>query len=302
MKQRGLSNGATALALPLALGILVSVLHSGMPTVPSFLAAHPASPTFTATPSLTFTPRAPTATATPTPTSTPTFTPTHTATLSPVPTLTTTPAAAPAAPGDMNFAFVQEFGPLSEVLLEAVPQIPQLRSLSCEAAAVRMVLEAWDVRASEEEILARMGTDENPHVGFRGDVHGDGHAPDLRDYGTYAEVVERVLASFGVASETVYGMTDEHLRLAVRDGNAVIVWASAESNPTIIDVDAGGEKFRLVEGEHTYVVVGISLDGRFLIHDPWGARPGSRWAGTRFVSRIPQWDLFDRMTVVVPLP
>lgn len=186
--------------------------------------------------------------------------------------------------------------------MEAVPQIPQLRNLSCEAAAIRMVLAAWGIKASEEEILARMGTDENPHVGFRGDVDGSGHAPDLRDYGTYAEVVERVLASFGVVSETVYGMTDEHLRLAVRDGNAVIVWASAESNPIIIDVDAEGERFRLVEGEHTYVVIGLSTDGYFLIHDPWGARPGSQWGGTRFVRRIVQWDLFDRMAVIVPLP
>lgn len=302
MRRQGLSNDGVALVLPLALSILVSVLHPGMSATPAFFPAGSLSPTFTATPSPTFTLRAPTANVTSTPTSTPTFTPTHTATLSPVPTLTTTPAAAPAAPGDMNFAFVQEFDPLSEVLLEAVPQIPQLRNLSCEAAAIRMVLAAWDVRASEEEILARMGTDENPHVGFRGDVDGYGHSDDLSDYGTYAEVVERVLESFGVASETVYGMTDEHLRQAVRDGSAVIVWTTAESNPIVLDVDGGGERFRLVEGEHTYVVVGISADGRFLIHDPWGARPGSRWAGTRFVRRIVQWDLFDRMAVVVPLP
>lgn len=216
-----------------------------------------------------------------------------------MPALTSTPVT---ASDDISFAFVQEFRLLSEVLLETVPQIPQLRSLSCEAAAIRMVLEAWGIRASEEEVLARMGTDENPNVGFRGSVDGDGHAPDLRDYGAYAEVVERVIASFGVASETVYGMTDEQLRHAVRNGSAVIVWASAETNPIIIDVDAEGERFRLVEGEHTYVVIGISTDGRFLIHDPWGARPGSLWAGTRFVSRILQWDLFDRMAVVVPLP
>lgn len=199
---------------------------------------------------------------------------------------------------DEPFAFVDLFQAECEVLLDRVPALPQLRNLSCEAATIRMVLAACGIEASEEEVLARMGLSDNPHEGFRGDVDGYGHDPELKDYGTYAEVVGRVLVSFGAPAEVVRGMSDWELRQAVRSGKAVIVWVTAEEDPLIIEEDG----YRLVEEEHVYVVVGLFEDGRLLVHDPWGVRADSGRPGTFPVWAIQQWDLFDRMAVVVPLP
>jgi len=217
----------------------------------------------------------------------------------PTPSVAITGTPAPTAkPGpDEPFAYVARYEPECEVLLGQVPALPQLRNLSCEAATIRMALAGRGIEASEEEILERMGQSDDPRQGFRGNVDGDGHGESLADYGVYAEVVERVLETFDVPAEAVYGMSDWQLRQAVRGGAAVIVWVTGRENPRIVEEQG----YRLVEEEHVYVVVGLLRDGRLLVHDPWGARADSGRAGTFPVWAIQQWVLFDRQAVVVPL-
>ncbi len=195
------------------------------------------------------------------------------------------------------FAFVAAFADQCTVLLDQVPALPQERNMSCEAAATRMVLAGRGLVLREEAILERMGLDPNPHLGFRGNVDGEFHREDLADYGTYAEVVARVIESYGAPAGVVYGMGDDELRAAVAGGSAVIVWMTRQPEPRIIEA----EGYRLVDGEHVQVVVGLGAEGQFLVHDPWGARPDSGRAGTELVPEILHWDLFDRMAVVVPL-
>ncbi len=219
----------------------------------------------------------------------------HGVTAAPTVPATSTPTPKPGP--DEPFAYVERYRAESEVLLDTIPALPQLRNLSCEAATMRMVLAARGITPSEEEVLQRMGQSDDPRQGFRGDVDGDGHDPELSNYGVYAEVVERVLRSYGVPATAVHGMSDSQLRETVRGGQAVIVWVSARENPHIIEQDG----YRLVEEEHVYVVVGLLKDGRLLVHDPWGVRADSGRVGTFPIWVIRQWDLFDRQAVVVPL-
>ncbi len=205
-------------------------------------------------------------------------------------------AEAPAAP-DARYAFAGAFGPQCSVILEQVPALGQERNLSCEAAAVRMVLAGWGVAASEREILGRMGHDPDPRRGFRGSVDGAPGRPDLRDYGVHAEVVGAVLAGYGAPAEVVHGLADEELARAVSAGRAAIVWMSGYRKPVTLEEDG----CRLVQGEHVLVVVGIGRDGRFLVHDPWGARPHSGRPGTYLLAHIPNWDLFERAAVLVAI-
>jgi uncharacterized protein YvpB len=183
------------------------------------------------------------------------------------------------------------------VLLQQVPALAQQHNASCEAASVRMVLSGRGIEASEEDILRRMGHHANPHLGFRGDVDGDIHRPDLANYGAYAEVVERVLSTYGVKAQAAYGLSDEGLRQALRERSAVIVWLSNRETPRKIEENG----YYLVEGEHADVAIGLLKDGRFLVHDPWGARADTNRLGTFPLSTIPNWDLFDRMAVVIPM-
>lgn len=200
-------------------------------------------------------------------------------------------------PGAEEFAYVARFRPRCTVILDAIPALPQFRKLSCEAAAIRMVLAARGISVSEEEILRRMGSNPNPHKGFRGNVDGDGHRPDLQHYGAYAEVVARVLSSLSARPQAVYHLSDDGLRREVGSGRAVIVWMTSQKAPRVVQ----RRGYRLVDGEHVLVVVGLDLQGRFLVHDPWGARPESERPGTFFTPSIPYWDLFERMAVIVSL-
>lgn len=195
------------------------------------------------------------------------------------------------------FDFAEVYRDKCTVLLEQVPALAQERNLSCEAAAMRMVLAGRGLVVREEEILACMILDPNPHKGYRGNVDGPLHEPDMADYGAYAEEVARVLESFGAPARVVYGMSDDQLRAAIEHGRAVIVWMTRQPEPRIID--AGD--YRLVDGQHVQVVVGLSTDGRFVAHDPWGARPDSGREGTEIMLAIRHWALFDRQAVVVQL-
>ncbi len=185
----------------------------------------------------------------------------------------------------------------TSALLSQVPALAQAHDLSCEAATIRMVLAGRWLSVSEEEILARMGYDPNPHRGFRGNPDGKLLDPEMVDYGAYAEVVARVLESFGAPARVVYGMSNDELRAAIEHGRAVIVWMTRQPEPKVVEADG----FRLVHGEHVLVVVGLTADGRFVVHDPWGARPNSGREGTFITPEIQNWELFDRMAVVVPL-
>ncbi len=205
------------------------------------------------------------------------------------------PPGPPLARGVFDFA--QTYHSRCTVLHSQVPALAQEQNLSCEAAAMRMVLAGRGLVLAEETIVERMPHNPNPHLGFRGQVDGELHQEDMADYGTYAEVVAQVLASFGAPAEVRYGMSDAELQAAVRGGSAVIVWMTRRPEPRII----AGAGYELVEGEHVQVVVGLGSDGRFLVHDPWGARPDSGRPGTVLVPEIQQWDLFERMAVVVPL-
>lgn len=257
---------------------------------------HPeAGITPTAEPTEAFVPgaEAPTLEPSPAPTAQPTASPTAL----PPSEAAATPTPIPKPGPDEPFAYVSTYRPQAVVLLDAVPALPQLRNLSCEAATIRMVLAARGVEASEEEVLARMPRNENPHLGFRGDPEGDGHDADLKDYGTYAEVVAEVLRSFGAPAEAVRGMSEWELRQTVRSGKAVIVWVTGEEEPKVLEK----EGYRLVEGEHVYVVVGLLSDGRLLVHDPWGVRADSGRPGTFPVWAVEKWELFDRQAVVIPL-
>lgn len=205
------------------------------------------------------------------------------------------PPGPPLARGVFDFA--QTYHSRCSVLHSQVPALAQERNLSCEAAAIRMVLAGRGLVLAEETIVERMPQDPNPHLGFRGQVDGALHQPDMADYGAYAEVVAEVLTSFDAPAEVQYGMSDAALQAAVRDGNVAIVWMTRQVEPKIIE----GPGYQLVAGEHVQVVVGLGKDGGYVVHDPWGARPDSGRQGTELVPEIRQWDLFGRMAVVVPL-
>gem|GEM_PF-1074628 len=240
---------------------------------------------------------APSLTHTLTPSAVPTLTrtPIPTLTSTPTPTATSTPTSTPSPTP-----------PLARVL--SVPIILQESPLSCECAAIRMVLAAlFGSAPSEKELLECMPRNPNPYLGFRGDPYGRNRFPDgsinWDNYGAYAPVVAEtlnrcVLRPSGKEFEAlaVSGASYEQVSKAVLDGYPVIVWVAKRPSPETTNIDTPEGPVRLVFGEHVWVVVGYHEDGSFDVHDPY---PQKNDVQTFHVRSFPNWDLFERMVVFI---
>jgi LysM repeat protein len=177
--------------------------------------------------------------------------------------------------------------PAGQSVLLKVPVLAQEHSLTCEAAAARMVAAYLGKSATEAWIQSQLGTDGNPHQGFRGDV--DAPFGGIADYGVYAEPLAQALRALGLSAEARYGVSYADVRVALDHGQPVIVWLSQFAAPGYYDQPGG---FRLVPGEHSYVVVGYDATG-YWVNDPLNG-------GRQFrVRAIPHWELFNNMALFV---
>jgi len=176
--------------------------------------------------------------------------------------------------------------PAGKSVLLRVPVLAQAHSLTCEAAAARMVAAYWGKPATEAWIQGQLGQDDNPHKGFRGNV--DAEFGGIVNYGVYAEPLAQALRSLGLNVEVRYNVGYADLRAALDNGQPVIVWLSQFPAPGYYDQPGG---YRLVPGEHSYVVVGYDAAG-LVVNDPLNG-------GRQFhIRAIPHWELFNNMALI----
>ena len=152
-----------------------------------------------------------------------------------------------------------------EARLEVARQ-KQSHNLSCESSAASMVAQYHGVGLSEEDVLAGLPLDPNPHLGFRGNV--DGPTGGTEDYGVYAAPLLDVLNSNGLRARTVQGGLDG-IKAAITRGNPVIAWVTydcRQSTPT--ETTIRGETVTLVPWQHVVVVTGYDDEGVWA-NDPW---------------------------------
>jgi uncharacterized protein YvpB len=168
-----------------------------------------------------------------------------------------------------------------------VPVLAQAHSLTCEAAAARMIAAYFGKAVSETWVQDQFGKDDNPHQGFRGDI--DAEFGGIVNYGVYAEPLAKVLQSLGLGADVRYNTSYVDLRAALDQGKPIIVWLSQFAAPGYYDQPGG---YRLVPGEHSYVVVGYD-DVSLVVNDPLNG-------GRQFrIRAIPHWELFNNMALVV---
>jgi len=102
----------------------------------------------------------------------------------------------------------------------------------------------------------------------------------------------RALQSLGLTAEVRYGTSYADLRAALDRGQPVIVWLSQFAAPGYYEQPGG---YRLVPGEHSYVVVGYDAHG-LVVNDPLNG-------GRQFrIRAIPHWELYDNMALFVSAP
>jgi len=142
----------------------------------------------------------------------------------------------------------------------------QGHNLSCESSAASMVAEFHGVQLSEEEVLAALPANSNPHLGFRGNV--DGPTGSIVDYGVYAGPILEILSARGLRAELVEAGI-EGIKAAIARGNPVIAWVTYNcqpSTPTTEVID--GQEVTLVPNQHVVVVTGFTTEGVWA-NDPW---------------------------------
>src|SRR5690349_17817015 len=65
------------------------------------------------------------------------------------------------------------------------PSVTQWYNLDCEFAAAAAVTLFWGNLVSQSVFVNEVPDNPNPHLGFRGDINGEGGG--INDYGIYAE-------------------------------------------------------------------------------------------------------------------
>jgi uncharacterized protein YvpB len=158
--------------------------------------------------------------------------------------------------------------PDQDVRLQVARQ-KQTHNLSCESSAASMVAEFHGVNLTEDEALAALPLDDNPHLGFRGNV--DGPTGGIQDYGVYAGPVLDLLVSRGLRASLVEGGL-AGIRAATSRGNPVIAWVTYNCLPsTPTETTIGGQSVALVPNQHVVVVTGYNAEG-FWANDPWDGK------------------------------
>lgn len=142
----------------------------------------------------------------------------------------------------------------------------QSHNLSCESSAASMAAQYHGVNLSEAEVLAALPRNDNPHLGFRGNV--DGPTGGLEDYGVYAGPIMAVLNARGLRALPVEGGL-EGIKAAIARGNPVIAWITYNCLPANpVETTIAGKPVTLVAYQHTVVVTGYNAEG-FWANDPY---------------------------------
>lgn len=142
----------------------------------------------------------------------------------------------------------------------------QSHNLSCESSAASMVAQYLGVPLSEAEVVAALPYDDNPYLGFRGNV--DGPTGGIADYGVYAGPLIEVLNSHGLQAWPVEAGV-EGIKAAVARGHPVIAWVTYDCMVSVpVEVNIGGQQVSLTPNQHVVVVTGYDAEGVWA-NDPW---------------------------------
>lgn len=160
-----------------------------------------------------------------------------------------------------------------------VPYHRQEHALSCEIAALKMVLNYYGAGVSEADLLARLpfatrgprGRDNvwgDPNVGFVGDI--DGISPET-GYGVYEAPLVALAQQYRPARALTHA-TLRDLLAEVLAQRPVVVWGTLASGKDISWRTPEGKPVKAIFGEHTRVVIGFSgtveNPKTIVLHDP----------------------------------
>ncbi len=174
-----------------------------------------------------------------------------------------------------------------------VPAYAQQRNLSCEFAALTIATAAFGAWISEYEFEAMVPRSENPHWGFRGDIHGWWGNTD--DYGVYPEPLVGALAAYGFYGEVMYAAGNPWaIRSRLDAGIPVLLWLAFQGDQGSYGTANDGSSFLLMPGYHVVVANGYD-EGGIHVADP--ATGGFAWYD--WGTMLWMWEIMDGMALAV---
>lgn len=162
-----------------------------------------------------------------------------------------------------------------------VPIHQQKHNLSCEYASCQIATAGLGKEIDEDRFIPVIGTNPNPHLGFRGNIDGK-FIYGYEDYGIYPKPLVRELPQFGfIGRELTGGKNDLIGELAAH--HPVVVWLDFGYTSSFM-YDINGEMVLMATKSHVVCAYGYNDEG-VLISDPDSS---SR-------KRVIPWNNFMRM-------
>lgn len=168
----------------------------------------------------------------------------------------------------------------------------QQRSLSCEYASLHIATTMLGQPVSEYDFDAVVPLSDNPHKGYRGDIHGTWG--NTTDYGVYAAPLESALRAFGFTGEAFYGERADLVAHLDR-GSPTVVWLAMRGAIDSFDAwDVSGNRFQLTRWMHVMVAYGYDDNGVYLTDPGRGQYQFYEW--DQFLA---MWAVMDGMALGV---
>ncbi len=170
----------------------------------------------------------------------------------------------------------------------------QQRSLSCEYASVHIATTMTGQSVSEYAFDDVVPLNENPHLGYRGNIHGEWG--NTTDYGVYNGPLEMALTQLGVQSDAFYAVGD---RAALTDeldlGRPVVVWLALWGAGGSFDAySADRTRYQLTQGMHVMTAYGYDESGVYLTDPGMAVYQFYDWQEFMWM-----WDIMDGMGLSV---
>src|SRR4051794_15177595 len=200
-------------------------------------------------------------------------------------------ALAPENGTAQNWSTAPAPGP--DAVMVGVPLYVQKRNLSCEYASLVIAMGAYGVSVSEYDFDDLVGSSDNPHLGYRGDISGWWGNTD--DYGVYADALLPALSHFGFWGDDFYGHGDATQLKAYLDQDVpVLVWVGLWGDTGFYDYSSDGTPYKLAAGQHVVVAYGYD-DGGVYVSDPaHGTKRFFDWA-----TFMNYWNVLDGMSLAI---
>ena len=180
----------------------------------------------------------------------------------------------------------------SGAMLSGVFTYQQQRSLSCEYASLHIATSLLGDPVSEYVFDDLVAQNENPHLGYRGNILGEWGNTD--DYGVYNEPLADALTQVGFHGDTFYG-DQPQLQDQLDLDRPVVVWLGFQGDAGTFDAwSPDGDRYQLTAGMH--VLVAYGYDETFVYLTDPGTAILRQYEWSDFLR---MWNILDGMALSV---